>query len=52
MRIPRGCGLSNKENILIILEVAPSETCKIGFKGLRVLGFVAVELIRRYAKDF
>jgi hypothetical protein len=50
MRIPRGYGLSNKENIVIILEDAFGETVIIDFKGFK--GFIVDELLLRYINDF
>jgi hypothetical protein len=52
MRIPRGYGLSNKENIVIILEDAFGETVKIDFKSLRFIGIIVDELLLRYINDF
>jgi hypothetical protein len=39
MRIPMGCGVSNKENIVAILKEALGDTIKIAFTGMRFKGW-------------
>ena len=43
MRIPRGCGVSNNENIVAILKEALGETVIIAFIGLRFFTCVSTE---------